>query len=118
NRHWIPHTTLTPKKSIRPQDRNAPQFTSSTSIQPLNSPLTRHGPDVIPARAASGWLDFAGGPTSRSYSSSRRTEESRKMMSDFMVIRDSTPATAIPAGTVVAMGNFDGVHLGHRAVIA
>jgi riboflavin kinase/FMN adenylyltransferase len=39
------------------------------------------------------------------------------MTSDFMVIRDSTPAAAIPKGTVVAMGNFDGVHLGHRAVI-
>ena len=40
------------------------------------------------------------------------------MTSDFMVIRDSTPRTAIPEGTVVAMGNFDGVHLGHRAVIS
>jgi len=40
------------------------------------------------------------------------------MTSDFIVIRDDTPATAIPKGTVVAMGNFDGVHLGHRAVIA
>ena len=39
------------------------------------------------------------------------------MTPDFMVIRDSTPAAAIPKGTVVAMGNFDGVHLGHRAVI-
>src|SRR3981081_1051760 len=39
------------------------------------------------------------------------------MTSDFIVIRDSTPLTAIPKGTVVAMGNFDGVHLGHRAVI-
>src|SRR5882757_9188011 len=36
----------------------------------------------------------------------------------FAVIRDATPATAIPKGAVVAMGNFDGVHLGHRAVIA
>ena len=35
----------------------------------------------------------------------------------FSVIRDSTPASEIPRGTVVAMGNFDGVHLGHRAVI-
>jgi riboflavin kinase / FMN adenylyltransferase len=35
----------------------------------------------------------------------------------FTVIRDSTPAAAIPRGAVVAMGNFDGVHLGHRAVI-
>ncbi len=36
----------------------------------------------------------------------------------FTVIRDDTPASAIPRGAVVAMGNFDGVHLGHRAVIA
>lgn len=40
------------------------------------------------------------------------------MMSGFTVIRDDTPAAAIPRGAVVAMGNFDGVHLGHRAVIA
>ncbi|MGQ0682725.1 bifunctional riboflavin kinase/FAD synthetase [Bradyrhizobium sp.] len=39
------------------------------------------------------------------------------MPSKFTVIRDTTPASAIPKGTVVAMGNFDGVHLGHRAVI-
>ena len=39
------------------------------------------------------------------------------MTSGFTVIRDTTPAAAIPKGTVVAMGNFDGVHLGHRAVI-
>jgi len=36
----------------------------------------------------------------------------------FTVIRDTTPKAAIPRGAVVAMGNFDGVHLGHRAVIA
>jgi riboflavin kinase/FMN adenylyltransferase len=40
------------------------------------------------------------------------------MKPPFTVIRDSTPAAAIPKGAVVAMGNFDGVHLGHRAVIA
>src|SRR5947199_1479398 len=39
------------------------------------------------------------------------------MTTDFTVIRDSTPASAIPKGAVVAMGNFDGLHLGHRAVI-
>jgi len=40
------------------------------------------------------------------------------MPSAFTVIRDTTPAETIPRGAVVAMGNFDGVHLGHRAVIA
>jgi riboflavin kinase/FMN adenylyltransferase len=40
------------------------------------------------------------------------------MTKGFTVIRDTTPADAIPRGAVVAMGNFDGVHLGHRAVIA
>jgi len=40
------------------------------------------------------------------------------MTPGFIVIRDTTPAAAIPKGAVVAMGNFDGVHLGHRAVIA
>jgi riboflavin kinase / FMN adenylyltransferase len=39
------------------------------------------------------------------------------MTSDFTVIRDSSPLAAVPKGMVVAMGNFDGVHLGHRAVI-
>jgi riboflavin kinase/FMN adenylyltransferase len=39
-------------------------------------------------------------------------------MPAFTVIRDTTPAEAIPRGVVVAMGNFDGVHVGHRAVIA
>jgi riboflavin kinase/FMN adenylyltransferase len=40
------------------------------------------------------------------------------MFSSFSVIRDSTPTAEVPKGAVVAMGNFDGVHLGHRAVIA
>ena len=39
------------------------------------------------------------------------------MASDFTVIRDTSPPAAVPKGMVVAMGNFDGVHLGHRAVI-
>jgi len=41
-----------------------------------------------------------------------------EMTPGFIVIRDTTPAATIPKGAVVAMGNFDGVHLGHRAVIA
>jgi riboflavin kinase / FMN adenylyltransferase len=40
------------------------------------------------------------------------------MTADFTVIRDTSPTASIPKGIVVAMGNFDGVHLGHRAVIA
>jgi riboflavin kinase/FMN adenylyltransferase len=40
------------------------------------------------------------------------------MQAEFSVIRDDTPASAIPRGAVVALGNFDGVHLGHRAVIS
>jgi riboflavin kinase / FMN adenylyltransferase len=40
------------------------------------------------------------------------------MAPGFTIIRDTTPAATIPKGSVVAMGNFDGVHLGHRAVIA
>jgi riboflavin kinase/FMN adenylyltransferase len=40
------------------------------------------------------------------------------MAPGFTVIRDTTPAAEIPRGAVIAMGNFDGVHLGHRAVIA
>src|SRR6202158_6285732 len=40
------------------------------------------------------------------------------MTPGFTVIRDTTPAAAIPKGEVVAMGNFDGVHLGHSAVMA
>jgi riboflavin kinase/FMN adenylyltransferase len=39
------------------------------------------------------------------------------MTPGFTVIRDTTPPADIPRGAVVAMGNFDGVHLGHRAVI-
>src|SRR5213595_2594467 len=39
------------------------------------------------------------------------------MTPGFTVIRDTTPLAEIPRGAVVAMGNFDGVHLGHRAVI-
>src|SRR6202165_4441204 len=40
------------------------------------------------------------------------------MTPGFTIIRDSTSAATIPKGAVVAMGNFDGVDLGHRAVIA
>ncbi len=40
------------------------------------------------------------------------------MTPSFPIIRDTTPLAAIHKGAVVALGNFDGVHLGHRAVIA
>lgn len=36
----------------------------------------------------------------------------------FQIIRDTTPPAGIPRGAVIALGNFDGVHLGHRTVIA
>ena len=35
----------------------------------------------------------------------------------FLVVRDTAPDGAL-RGAVVAMGNFDGVHRGHQAVIA
>jgi riboflavin kinase/FMN adenylyltransferase len=35
----------------------------------------------------------------------------------FVVVRDDSPAIAALKGAVVAIGNFDGVHRGHRAVI-
>lgn len=39
------------------------------------------------------------------------------MTSRFLIVRDDTPSNLIPQGAVIALGNFDGVHLGHRAVI-
>ena len=49
---------------------------------------------------------------------SPKSQKTAQCQTKITVIRDTTPAAAIPRGAVVAMGNFDGVHLGHRAVIA
>ncbi len=40
------------------------------------------------------------------------------MPQPFLVIRDGAPVPPVSRGMVAALGNFDGVHLGHRAVIA
>ncbi|MBI3701906.1 MAG: bifunctional riboflavin kinase/FAD synthetase [Afipia sp.] len=40
------------------------------------------------------------------------------MTEKFSIIRDDTPPADIVRGAVVALGNFDGVHLGHRVVIS
>ena len=40
-----------------------------------------------------------------------------KSTKPFLVVRDDTPQAARLNGAVAAIGNFDGVHRGHRAVI-
>jgi len=43
--------------------------------------------------------------------------ESQQPTKGFVVVRDDAPEAAALKGAVVAIGNFDGVHRGHRAVI-
>jgi len=85
----------------------------------LNSPLIGQMFDCLKLRqtsAAVHYLDFGGVPRPRSASSLK--VPAGIMTTTFTVIRDSTPAENIVRGAVVALGNFDGVHLGHRVVIA
>ncbi len=69
-------------------------------------------------------LDFKGVPGKgcRGHGSCRKppsqTSLFRPMSPHFSIIRDNSPLHTIPKGAVVALGNFDGVHLGHRAVIS
>jgi riboflavin kinase / FMN adenylyltransferase len=43
--------------------------------------------------------------------------EPSKPASSFVVVHDDGPRTALLKGAIAAIGNFDGVHRGHRAVI-
>src|SRR5258706_924069 len=43
--------------------------------------------------------------------------DSQQPTSRFVVVRDPAPADDALKGAVLAIGNFDGVHRGHRAVI-
>ena len=42
----------------------------------------------------------------------------KNMTAKFSILRDTTPTGGIVKGAVVGLGNFDGVHLGHRVVIS
>jgi riboflavin kinase/FMN adenylyltransferase len=51
------------------------------------------------------------------WETSRSMTDSQQPTSRFVVVRDPAPADDVLKGAVLAIGNFDGVHRGHRAVI-
>src|SRR5258708_33297980 len=76
--------------------------------------------DDLARRAVLCWLDLAPARATRSRSrddaSAAMTQRS-KPTSPFVVAHDDAPAAARLKGAVAAIGNFDGVHRGHGAVI-
>jgi riboflavin kinase / FMN adenylyltransferase len=71
------------------------------------------GPTIVPAPL----LDFAFAQATPSGGKIFLTIETLMSVSNFRVVRDIAPDGAL-RGAVAAIGNFDGVHRGHRAVIA
>ncbi len=69
--------------------------------QPLQVGVLDFGPAATPPKAVQVFL----------------TIEAPMPTKSFRVVRDSAPDDAL-RGAVIAIGNFDGVHRGHRAVIA
>src|SRR3979409_1191959 len=116
---FFPHSTLRYKRSRPARPAVLPPPLASGVKQPVNRPLPdciRF--DAVPAACLSLRRHVTVRPHRLSPKSQKNSRRIPEMTTGFTVIRDTTPATAIPRGAVVAMGHFAGVHLGHRAVIA